>query len=49
MPYIGFLFGENYFSFDYLLAQLAKKMLLCSHDMWMDLAACNHTKKLLKR
>lgn len=35
MPYIGFLFGENYFSFDYLLAQLAKKMLLCSHDMWM--------------
>lgn len=44
-----FPFQTELFSFDYLLAQLTKKMLLCSNDMWMDLAACNHTKKLLKR
>lgn len=42
-----FPFQTELFSFDYLLAQLTKKMLLCSNDMWMDLAACNHTKKSL--
>lgn len=31
------------------IAHLTKMVLLCTDDLWMDLAACNHTKKLLKR